>query len=214
MSRLVSLILRRSVDDDTSSASLYNTVSGNSPVTTYPSMVSHLQHAPLNVLIHIATLSGSSHVLEPPTDVLHLSLSNHYFYSALSVRSCPQLYANLFYARFDTAAVLRRLRSVHVLTSSALCAELVQRYRAMRRIRRRDMSDQNMAQDLFTILMMVYESDGLNEMQLTAAGLPQYIHKLLRTRLPHSFVNEIDPLVIWLSWLTLSRRESLPPDLG
>jgi hypothetical protein len=176
-------------------------------------MVSPLQRVPHNILFRIAFLSASSTIFDPLTDILHLSLTCRDIHDSLSVKACPQLYANLLQTRFDTAAALRRFRSVDMLTSSSLCAEFVQRCRVLQRVRRGDISTTGLAQDLFTAAMMVLESDGLNEMQLSAVAFPQFISKLLRNRLPKAvecipFANEIDSLAIWLLWLTLSRRAS------
>lgn|ERR1700722_5802422 len=173
-------------------------------------MVSYLQKVPNDVLTHIAFLSASSSIFYPPTDVFHLSLSSRDMYDTLSIQSCPHLYAKLYSICFDTAAIRRRFRSPHMLTSSALCSEFVQRCRVLRRVRRGDISSQDLAQDLLTVYMMILESDGLNEMQLAVSGFPQYIAMLVQARLPHleatnALTNETDSLAVWLLWLTLSR---------
>jgi hypothetical protein len=178
-------------------------------------MVSYLQTVPNNVLTHIAFLSASSTPFDPPSDTLNLSLTSRDMFESLSVQHCPDLYAHLFTTRFDTAAPLRRFRTPYMLTSSSLCAEFVQRYRVMRRIHRRDISSQGLAQDLFTVLMMLLESDGLNKMQLAVVGFPRYIITLLRTRLRHDTppIDDVDSLAVWILSLSLSRREFTSADV-
>jgi hypothetical protein len=177
-------------------------------------MLSVLEIVPQNILCHIAYLSAASSLLGSPHSILQLLLTSRTIYHCLAPPSCPQLYANLFRITFDTAAVIRRLRSPHVLTASALSGELVRRHRMLRRVRHRDMSSQNMAEDLFAAHMMLLESDGLNEIQLAAANFSDYISAIVRIRLGHNISDdspaaEIDSLAVWSLWLTLSRRGSL-----
>lgn len=177
-------------------------------------MTSLLEIVPPDILRHIAYLSAASLVFEPPGDILRLLLTSRTLYRSLAVPSCPQLYADIFCIKFDIAAATRRCRTPDLLTTSSLSAELVQRHQMLRRVSRLHISSPDvMVQDLFTAYMMILESDGLNEMQLAVAGFPEFIAKVVQTRLARCVLDEngAGSFAVWSLWLTLSRREWLYP---
>lgn len=172
-------------------------------------MPSFLQQAPDDVLQHIALLCASFSIFEPPSATLRLSQTSRTVHEALCPRRCPQLYAKIFRTRFDIAAPLRRLGAAR-LTASCLTDELVQRCRALRRIRRRETSSPFLRQDLWTIYGMVLESDWLNESQLVKAGFLDFIIDFIREHLGNKHLDlEIKSLAVRLCCLTLSRRKPI-----
>lgn len=176
-------------------------------------MISYLEVVPNDVLRHIAFHCAFSSTFEPPHNFLNLLLTNRRIYNSLSISTCPEVYARLFCSKFDTTALLRRFPS---LTTSCFASELVQRCRALRRIRRCCISEPDIQADLWTLYLMILESDGLNEMQLLSAGVFQFLVLFIRNRFgngvsrnPTLFQTSIaDSLALWLLWFTISRRES------
>jgi hypothetical protein len=176
-------------------------------------MIPCLVNIPHDILQHIAFLGASSSVFELPNDLPQLLLTNSTIYQALSVHACPHLYANIFRTKFDLSANRRRFPAG--LTNSSLAAEFVHRCRVLRRIRRHEMSGPDLRQDLWTILLMILESDGLNETQLSVAGFSRFILAFIRSSLPEdrasnarALLSETNSLALWLFYLTLSRRMS------
>jgi hypothetical protein len=144
-------------------------------------MAPHLESIPVDVLSHIAFFTVASTPFNGLGVVLQLLLCSHTIYSALSLKSCPQLYARVFRTRFDFIAHLRRSKlSYPTTTSQAL--ELQHRCMVLQRIRRRHI-DRDIVPDLWTIYLMLLESDGMNESQLHAAGIAQYVLMLLKCHL-------------------------------
>jgi hypothetical protein len=176
-------------------------------------MPSFLQKAPNDVLQHIAFICASSSIFQPPSATLRLSQTSRTVHEALSPRRCPQLYAKIFRTRFDISAPLRRLGASR-LTASCLTIELVQRCRALRRVRCHEFSTPNLRQDLWTIYCMVLESDGINEHQLTMAGFPNFIVTFLQYCLRDVRADyEVKSLAVWLCCLTLSRRAMISTEM-
>lgn len=137
-------------------------------------------------------------------------------HAALNVVASPDLYARFFRIYFDIATPLRKIR-LSKLTDVDLAAELVRRFHVLRRIRLGDISDENLRVDLWTMYLMVLESDGRNETQLAWAGLSQYIFEFIRSRFRDEYqtfgcpmVTEVNSLALWLACLTVSSRECLP----
>lgn len=174
-------------------------------------MASYLEQIPRDILQHIAFVGESSSILQPPHNLLCLLLTSSTIYRSLTPSACPHLYANIFRTKFDIAAARRRYHPA--LTDSALAVELRHRFRVLQRTRRCDLSTSGLRQDLWTALVMVLESDGMNEVQLSAAGFSDFIVALVRSRLEKdkdrgTCFDEIQALSIWLLCLTISRRRS------
>jgi hypothetical protein len=180
--------------------------------------LSRLETIPSDILQHIAFLaalcscsdsdSGSSagaltqcNCTQAPTTLSRLLQTSPAIYRQLSLTAMPALYADLFFAMFDTQALARRYTMSTSpprvrLTSSALAAEFVNRCRLLHRVRRGDTSAHGLMQGLWTALWMLLESDGANEVHLAAADFSSFIISLARSRLntclPHLRYPSVD----------------------
>jgi hypothetical protein len=68
-----------------------------------------LDTIPHELLENIALFAVTSDPLGPPRELVPLLLANKHLYAALASASNPHLYARIFAAKFDTAALVRRL---------------------------------------------------------------------------------------------------------
>ncbi|KAH9477107.1 hypothetical protein JR316_0011023 [Psilocybe cubensis] len=173
-------------------------------------MASYLETIPLDILQHIAVLSGSSSALEPPGNLYRLLQTSSTIYQSLNAHLSPHIYSRLFSSKFDTRAHCRRYRGR--LPDSAFAAELLCRSKLLRRSHRAELSTDGLIQDLWTALWMFLENDSLNEQQLLAAGFPHFLLSLARMKLSDTDTDgrtdnyTIKMLIIWLLSLTLSRQ--------
>ncbi|KAG1816689.1 uncharacterized protein BJ212DRAFT_1446804 [Suillus subaureus] len=142
-------------------------------------MLPHLESIPVDVLSQIAFFTVASAPFTGLGAVLQLLLCSRNLHDALSLTSCPQLYARVFRIRFDLVAHLRRSKLASPTTTN-LALELQRRCAVLRRIRHRHVADHSILPDLWTIYLMLLESDGMNESQLHSAGIAQYIRILLK----------------------------------
>ncbi|KAG2361010.1 hypothetical protein BDR07DRAFT_1451788 [Suillus spraguei] len=142
-------------------------------------MLPHLESIPIDVLSQIAFFTVASPPFTGLGAVLQLLLCSRNLHDALSLKSCPQLYARVFRSRFDLVAHLRRSKLASPTTTN-LALELQRRCAVLRRIRHRHIADHSILPDLWTIYLMLLESDGMNEFQLHSAGIAQYIRMLLK----------------------------------
>ncbi|KAG2130360.1 hypothetical protein DEU56DRAFT_954776 [Suillus clintonianus] len=142
-------------------------------------MLPHLESIPVDVLSQIAFFTVASAPFNGLGPILHLLLSSRSIHDALSFKSCPQLYARVFRSRFDLVAHHRRSKLASPTTTN-LALELQRRCAVLQRIRRRHIADHGILPDLWTIYLMLLESDGMNECQLHSAGISQYIRILLK----------------------------------
>jgi hypothetical protein len=162
-----------------------------------------------DVLDRIVVLCCSSSLLEPPRGLLSLLLTCRWFRDTLSIRARPELYADIFVTAFDIAAPRRRFIT---LNASFVADELVHRYTVLHRVRNVDVSDKHVVTDLWTIYLMILESDGLNERQLNAACALPFIVECMRQYLPHgamrrlsdSNVTQVRSLSLWSFWLLVT----------
>ncbi|KIM41864.1 hypothetical protein M413DRAFT_27427 [Hebeloma cylindrosporum] len=169
---------------------------------------------PRDILQTIAFLSASSSAFEPPIEILHLLLTHPQIYRSLRVSSAPDLYAHIFFTKFDTRAPIRRFSGQ--LPDSAFAAELLARCRLLRRVHRVDFSSAGLKQDLWTALWMFLESDGLNERQLSQVNFSDFILGLARSELlrdttshpsrPDRINLKPTSIIVWLLCLGLHRR--------
>ncbi|KAG1725794.1 uncharacterized protein EDB91DRAFT_1061970 [Suillus paluster] len=141
-------------------------------------MLPHLESIPIDVLSQIAFFTVASTPFNNLGAVLQLLLCSRRMHDALSLKSCPQLYARVFRTRFDLVAHLRRSKLAPPTTTN-LALELQRRCTVLQRIRQHRVTDHNTLPDLWTIYLMLLESDGMNESQLHSAGIAQYIRILL-----------------------------------
>jgi hypothetical protein len=129
--------------------------------------------------------------------------------------AAPHLYAHLFSAKFDSAAISRRYPGK--ITDSALARELVNRCQLLRRARCSDFSPTGLLQDLWTALWILLENDGRNMQQLSAVNFADFILGCSRTVLRHPpTITDVDhrtddkqdlkDITIWLLCLSLRRR--------
>lgn len=179
-------------------------------------MTSPLETIPSEVLERIAIYAASSSIFDWPVEVSYL-MQSRALHSALSIRSAPHVYAEIFASKFDISAPNRRYRH----TSSFRAAELVNRYRLLKRCKRRDVSPTDLMQDLLTALWMFLESDGLNERQLRNVDFPNFMLQVARAQLK-GVTAPIDPeaqrdgqasslghIIVWLLCFSLRRGETL-----
>jgi hypothetical protein len=68
-----------------------------------------LDTIPHELLENIALFAVTSDPLGPPRELVPLLLANKHLYAALASASNPHLHARIFAAKFDTAALVRRL---------------------------------------------------------------------------------------------------------
>lgn len=173
-------------------------------------MIPRLESIPVDVLSQIAFFTVSSTPFNGLGAVLQLLLCSRRIYNSLSLKSCPQLYARVFRTRFDLAAHLRRSELSPTTTSLAL--EFRRRCMVLRRIRRCDVADHNLLPDLWTIYLMLLESDGMNESQLHTADIAQYTLVLLKCHLGRPGVLHDDTacaLAISIACLVWSHSEAI-----
>lgn len=172
-----------------------------------------LDTIPDDVLQYIALLTLSSSIFDPPVDTLHLLLTSRTMYRSLSVAACPSLYAKGLQVRFDFYPSSGQDRP----TTSALAEQFTNCCRLLRRARRRDTSNLDLVEDLWTSLWILLESSGLNEAQLFMAGFSEFITDVMLKYLKEDGTHQIHPnpphnqrasLYLWLAALTLSSRMS------
>lgn len=167
-----------------------------------------------------------------PTTLSRLLQTSSVIYRQLSLIAMPALYADLFFAMFDTQALARRYTTSASpprvrLTSSALAAEFVNRCRLLRRVRRGDTSPCGLMQNLWTALWMLLESDGANEDHFTAVDFSGFVISLARSYLDpclhthlcnpsvddgqhlqshsHLHMHNLNAIIIWLLCLSVHR---------
>lgn len=163
-----------------------------------------LEQIPLDVLQHIALLSVPlAPSSKPLKDLSCLLATSRALYHSLNICSNPHLYAAIYKLKYNPAAA-------SLVTASALAMELVHRCRALRRVRRLDMSFSGLRQDLWTLLCIVVE-EGCHD-YVSDAGFSNFIIELSQHYLRQDvcFPKEIKSLVIWLLCLGLMRRTSSP----
>ena len=173
-------------------------------------MSSRLETVPRDILQLIAFLTTSSSVFDPPVEILRLLLTSSYIYQSLHLHAAPHVFAQVFYTKFDTAALSRRYSSL--LTQSLLAEELSNRCRLLRRARRMDFSSINLTRDLWAAFWLIVESDGLNEQQLFNSNFPEFILRLAYNKLQDSQTADRRPdqhIIILLLTLALPRRTPL-----
>ncbi|THV03502.1 hypothetical protein K435DRAFT_279585 [Dendrothele bispora CBS 962.96] len=100
-------------------------------------------------------------------------LTSSTLYRSLSLSSAPHLYANIFRACFDSGPIRRS--SASKPTDSHLAAELVSRYRLLRRVRGHDLSHETLKTDYCTAMRMLLESDGPNQVDSSLVGLTKFV---------------------------------------
>jgi hypothetical protein len=170
---------------------------------------SRIESVPSDVLHHIVVLCCTSSILKPPRVLLQILLACRGLYNALCMRTRPELYADLFITRFDVAAPRRRLPA---LKTSCFAAELTRRYHALRRVSLRVISNEHVLADLWTLYLMVLESDYLNEKQLRAFDVTSYVVACVHKYLPRSAEQSLEgfqlyqlrSLSLWLFWHLVS----------
>lgn len=167
----------------------------------------------------------------PPRHLIALLLTSRAFYSTLNYRDNPYLYARIFHATFDGAAIYRRFPSF-AINPSALARELIRRWTVLSQIRmrasltgyawrRRWYQSKTAVEELFTAYALFIESDGGNARILTNyARIEKYLslYELLiinpqhhSSRIPEE--SDETSLWLWLSWFTLDYSEFFPSSI-
>ncbi|KAF9221741.1 hypothetical protein BS17DRAFT_784598 [Gyrodon lividus] len=142
-------------------------------------MPSHLQKTPLDVLTQIAFFTIDSSPTSSLGALLQLMLSCRHLHRLLSIDACPQLYARIFREKFDLTGHRRR-DGHYSSTTSCLASELRVRRRVLRRIGLCEVVTRHLLDDLWTVYLMLLESDGLNELHLHTAGVGNWVLRVLR----------------------------------
>jgi hypothetical protein len=135
-------------------------------------MTPYLEAVPSDVLQHIAYFTSSDIVLEPPKDLLALMLTSSYLYNGLNVHASPHLYSRLFRTRFDFSNACCPWRTE--LPDSIIARHFTQRFRALRRAKKGNMSNVLLCEDLWAVLWMALENNGLNEKYLSSVNFATY----------------------------------------
>src|SRR5882762_4763340 len=178
-------------------------------------MASPFENLPARILQTIAFyfFASSESKLGAP-HILQLVLLSRSIYTALRFCISPGLYGALFPVYFDHES--RVHCGVRSLADNYLAAELVHRCRVLHRVRLRQFSKKYIRTDLWTIYLMILESNGQNEAQLTAAGISEYILEFTRRHIGEEtrrygwpLMTEVNSLALWLICLTVSPREYL-----
>ncbi|KAI6143482.1 hypothetical protein BKA82DRAFT_4186458 [Pisolithus tinctorius] len=171
-------------------------------------MSSSLERIPLDVLLQIAFFSAEPAPLTSLDSLLQLLLTSRTLYHLLSIRTCPQLYADIFRVTFDLSGYLRKSGQC-AKTTSYLAQELRRRAGLLRRIRRSHMTHEHLLSDLWGIYFMLLESDSLNEMHLHSVGVSQWILGVLENLCPAtgSCDQQTVALAIVVASLVLSRND-------
>lgn len=169
---------------------------------------------PGNIVQTIAFFGVTSATFDPPQGLLQWFLISRTIWNALRPDANPVLFAELFQFYFDLDAPRRKFRSSG-LNAFCLSAEMIQRFRILRRIRDQNYADEEQIRDnLWTAYMMLLESDGLNEKHLRMAGISDYTCELIQHRFGAEYEsyslplnNEINSLALWLTCLTATSGE-------
>ncbi|KAF5381515.1 hypothetical protein D9757_008157 [Collybiopsis confluens] len=174
-------------------------------------MLAQLELVPRDILEHIAFLVAisSGTASRPPQALLHLLLTSSTLYYSLRTTSAPHLYARLFRCTFDTSGT----SFTGSLKDSRLTAELVSRHRLLGRVRRLELSEPTMYEDLCVAMRIVMENNGVNEVHLRSTAFSPFIftfaERCLKQHQCRSDVHSdrIIGLVLWLLALTWSRDD-------
>lgn len=173
-----------------------------------------LCQVPFTILENIALELALVDERGPPTHLISLLCTCTHIHASLSFATNKYLYARIFRARFDTAAVRRRHGLAYCRTRN-LAEQLKVYCNALRRIRGGDITADTVLADMWAAFFMVVENDGLNEQQLEWAGLKDFVDRFVRTRLHegkeivHNWPHEItiNSLALWLMWFTTDEGE-------
>lgn len=118
----------------------------------------------------------------PPRTLLPLMLTCRRFYHLLRPSDNLQLYHRIFYRKFDSAAIARRLPP-SCIVSSHFHAELKKRFLALRCIKLGDVHHPQLEDAFLVAYIMLLEHDALNRRHLVDAGLPALLDKYIAERL-------------------------------
>ncbi|KAF9027838.1 hypothetical protein BDZ89DRAFT_1066563 [Hymenopellis radicata] len=127
---------------------------------------------PTDILEQVGIIASSQSL----ADLLHLMLTCRTVHDQLSIAYNPHVYASISRQIFDVPFLRQG-----VPPDSAIAAELIQRLRLFRRIRRGDLSVQALPEALWTAYGLVLEGGSLNASHLAAAGFSAFIEEVLRT---------------------------------
>ncbi|KAF8486780.1 hypothetical protein DFH94DRAFT_621517 [Russula ochroleuca] len=182
---------------------------------------------PQEVLENIAFYAVASNPLGPPRELAPLLLVNRRLHAALSSASNPHLHARIFAAKFDTAALVRRLGPGKA-TARKMAAELRRRCVQLGRMRGGvgctvGVTEEGMRalhEMLWTAYVMMLENDGRNERQLREyARLDGWLRAFWFAEDGASFArleigdnawppyNDLADVTMWLFWFLLKPED-------
>ncbi|KAI9463931.1 hypothetical protein F5148DRAFT_982280 [Russula earlei] len=183
-----------------------------------------LESIPQEVLENIVFFAVNSSPLGPPRELASLLLVNRRFHASFSPASNPHLHARIFAAKFDTAALARRL-GPSAVTAPKLAAELRRRCALLARLRASvgctvDFSVRALHEMLWMAYLMMLENEGKNERQLREyARLDGWLRKFWFAEDGASCAqlairdnawppnNDLSAVTMWLFWFLLRPEE-------
>jgi hypothetical protein len=166
---------------------------------------------PIEVLERIAFhlfLSNPIGLPKPSEGLSPLLCTCRYIHD--SIAGNPKIYADIFYAKFDTAAPVRRF-GARALYTSTLQHQLKKYLSVMRFLREDDIWASNTEEMLWFAFFAMTEDDGKNRAQMLWAGLDTFAENLVRARLYQTCRNgwpqesPLNSLALWLMWMTTTR---------
>ncbi|CCM01456.1 uncharacterized protein FIBRA_03509 [Fibroporia radiculosa] len=174
---------------------------------------------PGDVLVLIASELAALDPLGPPSLLVPLLLTCKSVHSVLSFHSAHHLYARIFRARFDTRAAFRRM-GPRAMRSHNLAIQLKRVSRMLARVRRGDLDDPHIEQDLWTAFIMCTENDGKNSIQLDWANVDDFVLRFISTKLWEDRIHSngwpaessVNALAIWVYWMRLDQGASPPTE--
>ncbi|KDQ15922.1 hypothetical protein BOTBODRAFT_43836 [Botryobasidium botryosum FD-172 SS1] len=177
------------------------------------------------ILEAVAFYLCTSTFLGPPAAIVPLLVASREFNMRLSYPVNPTLYARIFAAKFDVAAIIRR-SGPGCITAACRADELRRRCSVLRRMRQivnaQDFwscEEDAVLADLCSIYQMCLESDGNNRQQLLEYGhLRQYallyVRKEMLPFLARGLLSDTleRALAMWLLWFSTTKRDLLTED--
>jgi hypothetical protein len=177
-----------------------------------------LTRLPTEIIERTAFFLCTTHPIGPPTEIISLLCTSRALNDILALAHNPGLYASVFAAKFDVAAFTRRL-APWTPTASALRNELQARFMTLKRIRAAaarakypidghpspHATTREEERDLWTVLLLLFEDDGLNILQVREYGcahewLKAYWLQSLRSAPYTAPTNMAEALGTYKSW--------------
>ncbi|KAJ2917182.1 hypothetical protein MD484_g3244, partial [Candolleomyces efflorescens] len=173
---------------------------------------SHGRPLPVEILEQITHELVKSSPLGPPSQIIPLLLTSRAVNQALSMHSGTPLYSHICRFKFDVGAVSRRAFTPGV---KDLNGHLVQMCNLLRFIRRNDIDDMDVEDQLLIAYVAMLDSDGKNRAQLQHAGIEAFVDRFVRKRLwvecesndGWPLENVINSCALWLMWMFTTKAK-------